>query len=350
MDTQMDTPVSESIAPNAYPESLADAFVCDLTFPQSPAGPLQIPDFDDAMASRFAAGVTFTSVTIASDELTIEGPIRWLAASRNQILSQPERYVLAQSVADIRRAKAEGKSAINFHFQGTNSLLGDLDMVETYKQLGIGHMLLAYNSRNLVGDGCHEDSDVGLSRFGKALVAEMNRVRMMVDVTHCGFRTSMDAIECASAPVVFTHSNAHALWGHQRNITDEQAKACAQTGGVIGINGVGLFLSETRFDMSPEIIGRHIDYFAELVGPQHLGLGLDSVFNIPHFLTNFASVGRDKKYPVGGYLTSNKPSFAGPDVIPQVAHWLLGRGWSVSDVRGILGENWLRVLETIWGA
>ncbi|ESQ90507.1 dipeptidase [Asticcacaulis benevestitus] len=345
----MDT-LPSSRALSSFPEGLTDAIVCDMTCPQSPAGPLQIPDFDDCMAYRRQNGMTFTSVTIASDELTIEGPVRWLAGSRNHVLSQPDRYVLADSVADIRRAHAEGKSAINFHFQGTNSLLGDLDMVETYRRLGIGHMLLAYNARNLVGDGCHEDSDVGLSRFGKALVAEMNRVRMMVDVTHTGFRTSMEAIEHSTAPVVFTHSNAHALWDHQRNITDEQAKACAQTGGVIGINGVGLFLSEARFDMSAETIGRHIDYFAELVGPQHLGLGLDSVFNIPHFLANFAGVGRDKKYPVGGYLTSNKPSFAGPEVIPEVVKWLLARGWSSADVRGVLGENWLRVLENVWGA
>jgi membrane dipeptidase len=333
-----------------YPEGLEDSIVCDMTCPQSPAGPLQIPDFDESMDDRRKNGVTFTSVTIASDELTIEGPVRWLAAARNHILARPERYVLADSVADIRRAGREGKSAINFHFQGTNSLLGDLDMVSAYRRLGIGHMLLAYNSRNLVGDGCHEDSDVGLSRFGKALVAEMNRVRMMVDVTHTGYRTSMEAIELSSAPVVFTHSNAKAIWGHQRNITDDQARACAQTGGVIGVNGVGLFLSEARFDKSPEIIGRHIQYFADLVGPQHVGLGMDSVFNIPHFLANFASVGRDKKYPVGGYLTSNKPGFAGPEVIPQVAQWLMGRGWSSADVKGLLGENWLRVLEDVWGA
>ena len=331
------------------PARYANAIVCDLTYPQSPAGPLSIPGFHESMDVRRSHGVCFTSVTIASDEATIDGAIRWLGAARNQILAEPEKYLLVERAADIRRAKAEGKIALNFHFQGTNSLLGDLNLVEVYKRLGIGHMLLAYNSRNLVGDGCHEETDVGLSRFGKALVAEMNRLRMMVDVTHCGLRTSMEAMECSTAPVVFTHSNAKAIWGHQRNITDEQARACAATGGMIGVNGVGLFLSEARFDMSAEIIGRHIQHFADLLGPQHVGLGLDSVYDLPHFLAGFASADKNKKYPVGGYLTSKTPSFAGPDVIPKVADWLSARGWSDAQVLGVLGENWLRVLESVWG-
>lgn len=328
--------------------SIADWIVCDLTYPQSPVGPLRVPNFDKAMDDRFSHGVTFTSVTIASDEPSIESAVRWLGAARRQVLSQPERYVLIDSVADIRQAKREGKSAVNFHFQGTNSLLGDLSLVEVYRRLGIGHMLLAYNMRNLAADGCHEETDSNLSRFGKALVAEMNRVRMMVDVTHVGLRASMQAIEISTQPVVFTHSNSKVVWNHPRNITDGQARACAATGGVIGINGVGLFLSEARFDISPQIICRHIQHFADLVGPEHVGLGLDSVYDIPHFLSNFAASNADK-YTVGGYLTSKTPSFAGPDMIVGIVEWLSQRGWTDAQLRGLVGENWLRVLERVWG-
>lgn len=328
--------------------AIADWIVCDLTYPQAPVGPLRVPNFDAAMDERLSHGVTFTSVTIASDEPSIESAVRWLGAARRQVLSQPERYVLIDSVADIRRAKRDGKRAVNFHFQGTNSLLGDLSLVEVYRRLGVGHMLLAYNARNLAADGCHEETDAGLSRLGKALIEEMNRVRMMVDVSHVGLRASLQAIEVSKQPVVFTHSNAKAVWNHPRNITDEQARACAASGGVIGVNGVGLFLSEARFDKSPEIIGRHIQHFADLVGPRHVGLGLDSVYDIPHFLANFAASNTDK-YAVGGYLTSKTPAFAGPEVIAGVAQWLTQRGWSETDVRGVLGENWLRVLEIIWG-
>lgn len=333
---------------NSYPISGGDVVVCDMTFPQAPAGPLFTPDFDAAMAVRRQHGVTFTSVTIVSDETSIEGTLRWLAAARHHVLTRPALYILADSVADIRRAQAEGKSALNFHFQGSNGLLGDLHLVEAYRRLGVGHLLLAYNARNLVGDGCHEGSDAGLSRFGTALVAEMNRVGMLVDVSHTGYRSSLDAMACSSAPVVFTHSNAKGVFAHQRNITDDQARACAGTGGVIGVNGVGLFLSAARHDKSPEMIARHVQYFAELVGPEHVGIGFDSVHDIPYFLRNFAASNRDK-YPVGGYLTSNTPQFAGPETIAEVATVLAGFGWSESELRGFLGENWLRVLTRVWG-
>lgn len=332
-----------------YPHGMTIPLVCDMTFPQAPAGPLLTPDFEAATDERLKYGVTFTSVTIASDEATIEGTVRWLGAARRHILARPEKYVLVDRAADVERARAAGKMGINFHFQGTNGLLGDLNLVELYRKLGVGHMLLTYNARNLVGDGCHEESDAGLSRFGKALIAEMNRVGMIVDVTHTSYRTSMDAIAASSQPVMFSHSNSRALFDHQRNITDDQARACAATGGVIGVNGVGLFLSAARHDKSPQIIAEHADYFAGLVGPEHVGLGLDSVFDIPYFLSTFAVANADK-YAVGGYLQSKTPAFAGPDVIPAVAAVLAGKGWREKELRGFLGENWLRVMTKVWGS
>ena len=211
---------------------------------------------------------------------------------------------MVSKVADIRRASAEKKLAVNFHFQGSNALLGDLNLVEAYRRLGVGHMILAYNMRNLAGDGCHEDTDAGLSAFGKALVGEMNRFNMIIDVSHTSLKTSMEAIECSSQPVIMSHSNARGVFAHERNITDEQAKACAESGGVIGVNGVGLFLSEARHDASADIIARHADYFANLVGMDHVGIGMDSVDDIPYFLQNFGSNNR-AKYPKGGYLTSS---------------------------------------------
>jgi membrane dipeptidase len=333
-----------------YPKGLGDCIVCDMTFPQSPVGPLYTPDFEGAMDKRVKYGVTFTSLTIASDEPSVSDVFQWVAAARRHILERPEKYILVERVADIYRAKAENKLAVNLHFQGSNGLLGDLNLVEAYKTLGVGHMILAYNTRNFAGDGCHEDADGGLSAFGRTLVEEMNRVRMVVDVSHTSYRTSMEAIEHSSAPVIMSHSNARAVFDHERNISDDQAKACAQSGGVIGINGVGLFLSEARYDASPQIIARHADYLANLVGPDHVGLGLDSVDDIPYFLDNFANNNREK-YRKGGYLASKTktPSFAGPNIVPPIAAELETIGWSMTDIEKILGGNWLRVLQTVWG-
>lgn len=330
-----------------YPESLGDPIVCDMTLPQSPAGPLETPEFDAAMQARANVGVTFTSVTIASDELAGGEIIRWIGAARQYFLSHPSRFVFVEKATDIEAAKAAGKMAVNLHFQGSNPLMGDLNLVEVYRRLGVGHMLLAYNYRNLSGDGCHETQDSGLSQFGKELISEMQRVGMIVDLSHTGTRTAMDAIEISTRPLIISHSNSKVVFNHDRNIPDELVKAVAATGGVIGVNGVGLFLSAARHDISAEVIASHAQHFADLVGPSHVGIGLDSVPDLRHFLEQFARKNASR-YRVGGYLKSKTPQFAGPDVIPQLAASLLTRGWSAEDVRGFLGKNWLRVMQTSW--
>ena len=332
-----------------FPDVLGRPIVCDMTLPQGPAGSLETPEFDAAMMDRAQHGVTFTSVTIGSDELSISDTVRWIGAARRYFASHPDRYIFVESVNDIRTAHANGRTAVNLHFQGSNCLLGDLNLVEVYRRLGIGHMLLAYNYRNLVGDGCHETSDAGLSAFGKELITEMNRVRMIVDLSHTGTRTAMDAIDASNQPVIVSHSNSRSVFDHARNITDDIAKGVAATGGVIGVNGVGLFLSAARRDISAEIIAKHADYFGQLVGPRHVGIGLDCVPDIKSFVENFGRKNMHR-YRVGGYFSSGSPAFAGPDVIPRVARVLLGLGWSVEDVRGFLGENWLRVMHSVWQA
>jgi membrane dipeptidase len=341
MSSHPEVPVS------SYPEVLGRPLVCDMTLPQGPAGPLETPQFDAAMLERARLGVTFTSVTIASDELTIGDTVRSIGAARRYFAAHPARFTFVERAGDIRAAHSAGKTAVNLHFQGSNPLLGDLNMVEVYRRLGVGHMLLAYNYRTLAGDGCHEGSDAGLSVFGKELIAEMNRARMIVDLSHTGLRTAMDAISVSAQPVIVSHSNSRAVFDHERNISDELAKAVAATGGVIGVNGVGLFLSAARHDISAEIIAKHADHYARLVGPQHVGIGLDAVPDLKYFLENFARKNSDR-YRVGGYLKSQTPQFAGPQVIPEVAGTLLKWGWSAADVRGFLGENWMRVMEQVW--
>jgi len=156
----------------------------------------------------------------------------------------------------------------------------------------------------------------------------------------------MDAVAVSTRPVIVSHSNSKAIWDHQRNIPDELAKAVAATGGVIGVNGVGLFLSSARSDASAEAIARHVNHYAELVGPRHVGMGLDSVYDLKFYMEGFARKNMDR-YRTGGYFKGT-PQFAGVDVIPRLAGLLLESGWNVDDVRGFLGENWLRVLEQSW--
>ncbi len=183
---------------------------------------------DDETLPRFKdAGVDFISLTVNDFPGSIAGSLHRLSEVRAYIREHSNQMVQVYSVADIRAAKKAGKLALAFHFQETNPLEGDINMVETYYDLGVRHMLMAYNTKNQVGDGCAEATDAGLSRYGVRVIEEMNRVGMLVDGAHCGYRTSMEAMEASTAPFVFSHCLAFGVYRHYRNIRDDQIKACA---------------------------------------------------------------------------------------------------------------------------
>jgi len=175
------------------------------------------------------------------------------------------------------------------------------------------------------------------------VVREMNRVGMLVDCTHTGYRTSMDVFEVAAGPVIFSHSNSRALIDHERNIRDDQAKACAKTGGVIGLNGVGIFLGGN--EASADGLFRHLDHFVQLVGARHVGLGLDVVTDREPLLEIVRA--QAARYPASqGYDVV--PEFGWPELVPQVTERMLAAGYADADVEGILGGNWLRVASQVW--
>jgi membrane dipeptidase len=308
-----------------------DALVLDMTFPWLDYLPQE--QRVEPLRKMAASGYTFVSLTLAVDSHGVNDTMQIIAKERAYFLANADKYVLVETVDDIRRAKKEGKLAIGFHFQGTNPVSSDVNMVAVYYKLGVRHMLMAYNWKNAVGDGCAEPSDGGLSRFGERLVEEMNRVGMIVDVSHTGYRTSMDVFEFSPAPVVFTHANPLALWDTHRNIRDDQIKACAKSGGVIGVVGCGTFLADNNAET--EMMLRHIDFLAELVGPQHVGIGLDHVSD-PMALATF--MGADW----------GDTNFAQPEQLPEITEGLVGRGYAEVDIRGILGENWLRLAQQVW--
>jgi membrane dipeptidase len=185
--------------------------------------------------------------------------------------------VLVETAADVDRARQEDKVSIAFDVEGMTPLdEGDNGLIQLFYDLGVRWMLIAYNRKNAAGGGCLDDDDPGLSAHGRAMLAEMKRVGMVVCCSHTGHRTGRDVMANADNPVIFSHSNASAVWSHYRNIPDELIKACAATGGVVGVNGIGIFLGEN--DARPELVFRHIDHMVQLVGPDHVGLALDYVF------------------------------------------------------------------------
>ena len=195
-----------------------DALVWDMTLPFGQ----DCADFDKLLPRYKAAGVDFVSLTVNQFSHPLADTLLHMAELRTEIRSRANQYVFVKSVDEILEAKKDGRLALGFHFQETNPLEGSLHMVETFYDLGVRHMLLAYNQKNRVGDGCAERTDAGLSRFGISVVKEMNRVGMLVDGSHSGYRTTMDAMEVSTAPFIFSHANAYSLYPHYRNIRDDQ--------------------------------------------------------------------------------------------------------------------------------
>ena len=323
-----------------------DALVWDMTLPWTSPTELNIAAFELKYAcieSYARHGANMVSVTVASDD-GIEKTIRMLAQERRFFLNQNDKYVLVESAEDILRAQKEGKLAIGFHFQGSLPVDRDVALVELYYKLGVRHMLMAYNQKNFVGDGVHERTDAGLSSFGVEMIREMNRVGMIVDCAHSGYRTSMDALEVSEETTIFSHANAKAVYDHPRNIRDDQAKACADSGGVIGVNGINIFVNGST--ATPEDIFQHIDYFANLVGPDHVGLGLDHVYD-PASLIYYTKL-QAARWPESGGYNRSDVFFYGPDGLPQLTQVMLDHGYDEKTIRGILGQNWLRVCQQVW--
>lgn len=320
---------------------LADGVACDILVAEAPVG------LEDELLSSRRAGFSLASITMAGDDEATPAQIyRVLARMRHRVSLHSDTMVLVDSVGDIKAAKAAGKLGVNFNFQGTEPVGRDVANIGAYYKLGVRQMLMAYNFQNNVGTGCieGETNDTGLSAFGREVVAEMNRVGMIVDCSHSGYRTTMDTMAASTAPCIFSHSNPRALSDHPRNIRDDQIKACAATGGIVGINGVGYFMGE-KGEVPVAAMVRQIDYVADLVGPEHIALGLDYMTPLHCKLT--ADFYKGDTMPKVG-LGALPWHFFSPTLMPQLLQALLAKGYPVDAVRGIMGENFLRVASAVW--
>lgn len=317
---------------------IKDALVCDAVVPWTEYGSRELRE--STFPRYLACGFNFLSLSLTSDKERPQDLLHSLGRVRREILAD-DSLLLVDTVKSIETAQEQQQLALSLNVQGTNNLGGDLNLVEPYFKLGLRQMLLVYNKKNMVGDGCHERTDSGLSGFGIELIAEMNRVGMIVDCSHCGLQTSLEAIDASRTPAIFSHSNAKSLCEHDRNITDEQAKACADSGGWIGINGVGLFLGEND-DLVSQYF-RHIDYFCELVGPEYVGLGTDFVYDVEDMQRYMKSI---KSPQSGGY--DRMDEFFQPEQLEALVQRMVAAGYSEPIIRGILGANYFRVAGRVW--
>lgn len=301
--------------------------------------PLKLePDFSQLSRYR-AAGVNFVSINIGMDMDPFEKVIQVLAGFRRAILAEPEAYVLVRTVEDVRAAQASGRLAVAFDLEGSEPLAGNLNMVSFYYDLGVRQMLLAYNTDNRASGGCLE-GQVGLTAFGQQVILEMNRVGMLVDLAHMSEQATLEACELSVAPVIFSHANPKGVHPHARNLSDAQILACARTGGVVGINGIGDFLGGT----DSATVVKHIEYVIDLAGAAHVGIGLDYVVDQQELIDYIQ--GNPDRFPPDRF--KDFLAFVTPEQLPEIAGLLRQRGHSETVIRGVMGENFLRVAGQVW--
>jgi membrane dipeptidase len=293
------------------------------------------------------AGIDVISLNVSMDVMNPGDAFLMLATFRHWIAERGEHYRLVETTADIKAAKTKGQLAVMFDIEGGNAVAAHPGLVEIFYRLGVRWMLFAYNKSNKLGGGCL-DNDTGLTSYGCQIIDEMERVGMVLCCTHIGHRTALEAMQYARNPVIFSHSNPSSVYPHVRNIPDELMIACAESGGVVSINGVGLFLGAGAAgvgDNRTETLLRHIDYAVQVIGPEHVGLGLDYVFDVSE-LEEYVKKNPDK-FPAGLGQPGSYQQVE-PERFPVIAEGLLAMGYGEAGVRGILGGNNLRVAERVW--
>ncbi|MBI1774595.1 MAG: membrane dipeptidase [Proteobacteria bacterium] len=333
----MTTPISEKASALHQASIVWDAHACLPLMPGQSMAELE---------RHRRAGASFVSVNVGMDFNPIPQVMRVIAGFRAWLAAHSEHFLLAGSIADVRRAKREGKLAVAFDLEGSTMLADDLMMLALYRDLGVRQIHLAYNRDNSIAGGCH-GSDMPLTLLGRKVVEEINRIGLLMDCSHSGTRTSMDVMEISSRPVIFSHSNPKALKGHARNITDEQIRACAKTGGVVALSGIGIFLGAN--DITTETFLRHVDYVVERIGIDHVGIGLDYMFE-RH--VNDSPPGLDKNawWPPGNEYGALDLETIPPERLPELTEALLAHQYSEADVAKILGGNMARVAGETWAA
>ena len=260
-----------------------------------------------------------------------------------------------KETADIHAAKKLGKTGIILGFQNASPIENDLDRLGLFLALGVRVIQVTYHETNLLGSGCWERNDAGLSNFGIDAVREMNRLGIVVDLSHVGPKTTLDAIEVSEQPVAITHANARTFCGHRRNKEEEALVALAEKGGVVGATSFANFLPK-GFDSTVEDFVDAIDDMVERIGIDHVAIGTDSTHDQPLEFWHYISSQQGTKFPstfADGSIPYTELSFQpkgidSPAEFPNLADALANRGYGGEDIARLLGGNWMSLFERVW--
>jgi membrane dipeptidase len=310
---------------------------------------------DEGWKEIARSGLTMLDTTLGpagTPTFSYEAAVQDLATWHGVFNQNRDRLIHVRRADDIVQAKREGKFAVMLGFQNGTHLNRDIRNVDFFYNLGIRQIQLTYNELNALGAGSTERVDTGLSDFGVEVVHRMNQLGMLVDLSHCGIRTTLDAIEVSRKPPIFSHTNCRALNDNMRCKTDEQIRKLAAKGGVMGITTVNFFVSNKPRSTLDDYIA-HIEHVVKLVGIDHVGIGTDS--SVPGWRVNFPdekafwAFHNQFKFKPGADV--RWPPFIEELDVPEKFHVikrrLLQKGFSASDVAKILGGNFLRIYREI---
>lgn len=286
------------------------------------------------------AGVDVVSVNVTFDMMAAGHGLEVVRFFTEWIGTRPDVYV-AKTVSDLTASHNADRLAVVFDIEGACAVEHDLAVLDEYADLAVRTISAAYNLPNRVGGGCLRPDD-GLTALGREFVRRAERAGVVVCCSHTGYRTSRDIIEMSTNPVVFSHSNPRAMWDHPRNIPDELISLCAQSGGVVGINGVDIFLGTD--DLPVDTLVKHVKYVADLVGVEHVGIALDYSFDSTE-LEDFFVANREM-FPSDAY--GDALDYVEPEAMPAIADELSRSGFARQEIDRVMGLNWLRVAEQVW--
>jgi len=357
--------VAQAVASAAYPRSRYDrTIVIDALGGLgefNPDAPEDAPLSARALADARDSGVIVINLTI--NEVG-NGPNKFMAAVKNiagvehELMLHPDALMKILRGQDIQAAKASKRLGIVYGCQDTTMLEGDLKNLSVFKDLGVRIVQPTYNIRNLMGDGCIEKADGGLSKMGYDFVAEMNRLKLLLDLSHAGPRTIAEGIAASKAPMAITHTGCRALVDLPRNTRDSELRALAERGGVVGIYFMP-FLRDSGQPHAEDLI-RHIEHAVKTCGEDHVGLGTDgSISGVPLTDAYRAYFRKDvearKKAGYGAPGESADvltivPEYNDPLRFDRLANDLANRGWSNTRIDKLLGTNFARLFAEVWDA
>ena len=312
-----------------------------------------------ALADIKASGVTATNITVhnpGNAPHMFEDAVTSLASWNEEIGLHPEHLLKVLSGGDLQAAKTTHRLGLIFGFQDTNMLEGDLTRVAVFHGLGLRIIQPVYNRRNAMGDGCLEPADGGLSTLGRELIQELNRLNILLDLSHAGPRMIAEGIAASKSPMAITHTGCRALVDLPRNTHDSSLKALADRGGVAGI----FFMPFLRNSGQPhaEDVIRHLEHAVNVCGEDHVGLGTDGF--ISETPLNEKNAEAQRKF----FEARRKAGIAAPgeaadvfNLVPEyndplrffnLANDLSARGWSDARIEKILGGNFARLFQEVW--